>query len=539
MIATMMMLAQPPYAREGAANHVMQATDGPQVGTAPRTVHSGGRRETFAPSNNGEGSSQGQLTQNRNVTPSRFKVRNKPVPTFPNPYPAAALGNGPRGGPYFIMRWAEDWSDLGKPDANRSDLFDPLKFLPLRQDGSVYLTLSGETRARLNFTTNPRLREARAEEQYLIRNVVGADLHLGPSFRAFGEVASLAAFGSPGVDASPMQKNDLLVQQLFGEIVVPVGKTRISVRVGRQEFADGPPNIVHLRPAPNVYTSLDGVKFSVDTSRFRASLFDFKTVQLGRGAFDDPTNDRERFRGVSTSFVLPTFNAFGGKAKLFFDPLVWNHRNKDKRWGTTLATDDRNFYGARLWGAVGDATVDITALKQDGRFGDRKISAWGLFVNAGYLLNDGPWHPRVGAHFDYTSGGGAYGQGELNTFSFFYGSIPYFSWGNLIGPSNLMDISANIRATPLPKVSATLEYSMLRKANANDAIYTFLEAPMAGTQLVSSRKIGGLIKADIAWQASPHLIVSLKADFLSAGPALTRAGYASSTFFGPEIHFRF
>lgn len=496
-------------------------------------------RDTYAPNNNGGESSQSQLTQNRSVTPSRFNVRNQPVPTFASPYPAAALGQGPRAGPYFISRWAEDWSSLRTGTPGPHDVFDMLKFLPLSNDGTIYATFSGEQRARLNFTTNPRLRDAPAEEQYLLRNMVGADLHLGTHLRVFGELANGVAFGSPGVNASAQQDNGLIVQQLFVEASAPIGMSRLTIRYGRQEFMDGPPNVLHVRPAPNIYTSLDGLRVNVETPRFRASLFDFKTIALGRGAFDDPTNDAERFRGASTSFVVPRFNLFGGEAKLFFDPFVWNHRNSGKRWGSTTAIDDRNFYGARLWGTAGDATVDISVIRQDGSFGDRAISAWGVFANAGYLLDDGAWHPRIGGHLDYTSGGGAYTGGTLKTFSFFYGSIPYFSWGNLIGPSNLATITANMRFTPLPRVSVTTEFSLLRRANETDAVYNFLEAPLAGTQLVRGHTIGNIIKADIAWQANPHLIVGLKTDFLFAGSVLERAGYANSTYLGPEIQFRF
>lgn len=497
------------------------------------------QRQTFAPNNNGDDSSQGQLTQNRNVSPSRFNVRNKPVPSFPNPYPAAAQGNGPRAGPYFFSRWAEDWSSLRDRPPGKNDFFDPLKFIPLAGAGEVYLTLSGESRARLNFVTNPRLIDAPAEEQYLLRNIAGADLHLGRHVRVYGELANGAAFGSPGVDGSAMQQNDLVVQQLFAEATVPIGTAQIAMRLGRQEFMDGPPNVIHIRPAPNIYTSLDGVRVNVSTRRFRASLFNFKSVALGAGAFDDPTNDRERFRGVTTSFVLPQIDALGSKSKLFFDPFVWNHRNEDRRWGPVTATDDRNFYGARLWGTAGNATLDLSVIRQDGRFDNRPISAWGLFANGGYLLNDGAWHPRIGAHFDYTSGGGAYTGGTLKSFDFFYGSIPYFSWGNLIGPSNLADASVNVRFTPIPRVSVTTEYSMLRRVNQNDAVYNFLGSPFPRTQLVPGHSIGSLFKADIAWQANPHLLVALKMDFLIAGPVLESAGYANSTFFGPEVQFRF
>ena len=506
----------------------------PSAGTVQRP-----RRKTYTPTGSGEASSQEQLTQNRKAAPTRFLLRDRPVPIFPNPFPAAARGDGPRAGPFMYVRYAEDWSSLRDAGSGKRDLFDPLKFIPIADGGDVYLTLSGEHRSRLNYTTNPGLRDVKAQDQWLVRNVVGADLHVGSHFRAFGELNNSNAFGAPGVDASPMQRNDLLVQQLFAEVDAVVSDIALGLRIGRQEFMDGPPNVLHIRPAPDVYTSMDGVRLNVASSRARASLFSFKTVALGRKAFDDPTNDGERFRGVSTSFVLPAFKIGSADAKLFFDPFLWNHRQDERRWGSAVGRDDRNFYGARLWGTAGDATLDLSVIRQDGSFASRDISAWGVFANGGYLLSDGPLHPRIGAHVDYTSGGGAYGSGKLKSFQFFYGSIPYFSWGNLVGPTNLADVSVNMRVTPLSRVSVTAEASLLRRPSETDAVYTFLGTPFTGTQNVRGHDIGRLIKADVLWQVNPHLSAGIKTDFLFAGDVLNRAGLSSSTYFGSEIQFRF
>ncbi|MFT9216703.1 MAG: hypothetical protein ABF513_10610, partial [Acetobacter malorum] len=43
---------------------------------------------------------------------------------------------------YAVSRWAEDWSSL-RDKRNRIDWADPLKYIPLNNSGSIYLTLSG------------------------------------------------------------------------------------------------------------------------------------------------------------------------------------------------------------------------------------------------------------------------------------------------------------------------------------------------------------------------------------------------------------
>lgn len=68
-------------------------------------------------------------------------------------YPADAVGEGSVSGGYALSRWAEDWRRKADP-AQRDDPFDRLKYLPLDDDGDIYLTLSGEARVRVNYTTN-------------------------------------------------------------------------------------------------------------------------------------------------------------------------------------------------------------------------------------------------------------------------------------------------------------------------------------------------------------------------------------------------
>ncbi|ONF95770.1 hypothetical protein [Sphingomonas jeddahensis] len=54
-------------------------------------------------------------------------------------YPIAAAGEGATGKGYAQSRWAEDWRRMADP-ANRDDPIARLKFLPLDDDGDVYLT---------------------------------------------------------------------------------------------------------------------------------------------------------------------------------------------------------------------------------------------------------------------------------------------------------------------------------------------------------------------------------------------------------------
>ncbi|HEX8419315.1 MAG TPA: alginate export family protein [Sphingomonas sp.] len=482
-----------------------------------------------------DGDAEAMLTQNRVVAPTAAPAI-PPVPAVATRYPAPAAGLGPRVGRYFQSRWAEDWSGLrDRPDAAPRDLFDPVKYIPIAGDGAIYATLSGENRVRLNYVTDPGLRRGRDQDQFLVRTVIGADLHLGRHLRVFGEVNSAQVFGANPLAITPNQRNALVVQQIFAEARGTIGDTLLGARVGRQEFMDGPPILINARPAPNVYSVLDGVRLSINGATARATLFSFDTVTLGLRTLDDPTNRDEGIDGATTSFVIPPI----GAARLFFDPFVFRYHKTAQRWGPTVGRERRAFYGARVWGTIGDGSIDITALGQGGSFAGRDIDAKAVFANFGYLLDKGALHPRVGLHVDITSGGGAYGTGPLRNFNYFYAPAPYFSWGVFFGPTNLKTFAPNFRITPAKGLSLTTEVEWLRRSNEFDAVYNNAGSPYAGTQRVRGKDVGTLLRADLRWEIGKHLTGAIWAEHLRAGSVLTRAGFGNTNYIGVESAFRF
>lgn len=445
-------------------------------------------------------------------------------------YPGSALGLGPRVGPFMYIRWAEDWSDPSKAPS--------YKHIQLGGNPESYLTLSGEGRLRMNYTAHPGLTPAAdGQDQWLLRGVVGVDAHLGSHFRAFGEVNSSTVFGhNPGAK-SAQQDNDALVQQLFGEVHGQTDTADYAVRVGRQEFMDGPPAILHIRPSPNVYTTMDGISAAMNWSRFRLNAFSFKTIVLTRGGFDDSSRDGGRFSGVSTSFaaIRP---AKPGDDALFVDPFAWQLKRDNKPWGARVADERRDIYGIRFWGNAGAGRYDASLIRQEGSFGESRISAWGFFSN-GSLTLPGALKPQIGFHADYASGGGGFTDGTLKDFSFFYGSIPYFSWGSLVGPTNLATIAPTLRLSLSKSVQLGFEYEPLRRVSESDAVYTSQEGVYARTQTVPGKDIGALLRADLQWQANDYVQAGIRTEYLSAGDVLERAGYGSTFFVLLETQIRF
>ena len=452
-------------------------------------------------------------------------------------YPSNAIGEGASPGGYNLSRWAEDWRVMRDP-AERDDLFDRLKFLPLSAGKEVYLTLSGEARLRINHTTNPNLREARAQRQDIRRFVGGADLHLGSHLRVYGE---LAHGGISGVElgAPPATlRNDIVVQQAFVEGNATVGDVALGVRYGRQEFTDGPNLLVSQRDNNTIRYTLNGWRAWGRGPKMRIDTFDLRPTQYGDlGTDDDVIDPERRFSGLTMGFALPT--RWLGGSKLYLDPFLWRRRNRVGTWGGRVGPATRHYFGARLWGEVGRMTIDWSANHQWGHFIDQRTDAWQIFLAQTYRLGSSRSAPRMGFHADYASGGGGYGDGKLRNAYAPFGNNIYYSYALFLTPSNLIAIAPNLTVSLTRRLRVTAEYQLAWRDSVTDAVYRASGQPFAGTQNVRSAKIGDVARLQLVWSITPRLSFTGRYEHFAAGPALTKAGYSSSDFLAGWISIRF
>src|SRR5262245_42122828 len=130
----------------------------------------------------------GQATQPAPVDPAESILSADTPQAAPNPKPP----------PYTLLRFNEDYRYLADP-ANRTDLFDPLKYIPLSAtDRNSYLSLSGEIRERFEVFSNPDfgVPGTPPHDSYLLQRItLGADLHLNDRVRFFVQGISSFQWG--------------------------------------------------------------------------------------------------------------------------------------------------------------------------------------------------------------------------------------------------------------------------------------------------------------------------------------------------------
>jgi hypothetical protein len=451
------------------------------------------------------------------------------APAAFDPYPLSAAGWGPEAGNgLFFSRWAEDWS--GTRAAGEAS---PLKAMPL--GGEASLTLSAEIRLRYDTFDNGQLTPGHDYQQGLLRSVLGAELRLNPDLRLYGEIGTGQVEGGSSTVPATFQ-NDASLQQLFIDARRHVGPALVGAMVGRQEFADGPRQLISLSDGPNLHRTWNGVRLYAHGPRWRLGAFDLSATRLEPGFFDEEIDDTERLRGLNASFIL---RPGPRDSNIYLDPF-WIHSDNDTyRSGGSSGNDDRDTFGARLWGRQGDLRFDWTLARQTGDFTDGDIEAWGLFAVQSLSLSDKGWKPRLTSHIDVASGGGADESGTRKGFNQLYASSSYLGEGRFLSLSNLLLIAPGISASPTPKTNLSIEYGFARRLSEDDAVYAGGMRPYPGTQNVPGHEIGGLLRIAASWSVTEQVTLLLNYEHLAAGDILKRAHLPSGSYGYLGATFRF
>ncbi len=456
------------------------------------------------------------------------------------PYPPLADGDGHVTNRYATARWAENWTDLSDP-ARRSSPIDGLKHIALSDD--VYVSFSGEVRARMNFTSNPGLKEGEHQRQDILRVVGGADVHVGSHLRFFGEVAHASTtghnVGTPAANAA----NDLVLQQAFAEATAQIGPADMGLRYGRQEFFDGSNLLVAQRDNNAIPYTLNGVRAWARLSKARIDAFDLKPTKYGSEALGDDHIDHDvRFSGVTAGFTVP--KSALGSSELFVDPFLWRLRQRSVTWLDSTAREERNYAGAHVWGKVGEAKLDWVVDYQWGAYGNRDIRAWQAMFNQTVATGLGEFLPQAGFAFNYASGGGGKtadisAPGPLRNAISPYGANTPFAHHLFLSATNIVALAPKIEIRPAGNVRVQAEYEFVWRDNVHDAIYRSSARALSGTANNQARKTGELPRVQLQWAITPRISLTSRYEHVFAGPGLTKAGYGDSDFLATWVSLRF
>ncbi len=467
-------------------------------------------------------------------------------------------GGSPAGfGPvarYGTDRSREDWSYLRNP-ALGDDIFDPLKFIPLTADKSIYLTLSADERLKNWFENRPFLGQQKPADsgRFTVRGIYGADLHLGDYVRAYGELVNGDAAGWAGYGYNSTYRTRLDVQQLYAELMLPLAGARTGIVAGRQEFLDAPNYVLFARETPDVPLSWNGVRGYAIWPRVRMDVFDFvQTNTVPPQLFHDNENWNARLFGAYESWAVPDFTLFGRPGHVFLDFFYLGYLlgGTPAAIATTTSTKSgstlRDNYGTRLWGKAGSIEFSLGGIYQGGQFrygrstATRDVEAYSINGVAGYRLYGVPANPLIALQADVYSGGDYLkSAGSVRTYLAPYNpQTNYLDTTTYLAPSNLVDVGPTMEFTTSRYTVLRLKVPVFWRDTTDDAvygssrIYTFRGKNDGGF-------VGTIPQASLAWRITRHLTWTNDLARFLGSDALHRAGAADGTYYLSTIDYRF
>nr|WP_242501368.1 alginate export family protein [Komagataeibacter xylinus] len=464
-----------------------------------------------------------------------------------------AAGFGPVGR-YGVSPWAEDWSNLRDPKKH-DDLFDALKYIPLTRSGNVWISFSGETRLRNWFETRPALGTQKPNDsgRFGVRNLYGADLHIGEHLRFFGQLVNADAGGWGGYGYGSTYRKRLDAQQAFVEVKWNMLGAKSGFMFGRQQFLDAPSYMLYARETPNVPLSWDGFRAYMVWQRIRIDAWDFvQTDDSDRRMFHDVENYASRLYGFNATWAPPDFTFMGQKGYSFVDAFYIGYKLNGSAGaivgpkGAVNGSDTRNNFGMRWHGIAGPIEFSVGGIWQGGVFRNasnnapRGVSAYAINSTVGYRLPDQSLHTFAGIQTDVYSGGNASKSGgTVGTYlSPFNPQTNYLDTTTYMTGSNLISFAPLVRITPFKSVSIQFKYPLFWRDSVNDPVYKSSGYyKFAGN--FRGRFVGMAPQVSVAWQINTHLSWTQYVSRFMTSRALNEAGGASGTYYQSNLVFRF
>lgn len=432
----------------------------------------------------------------------------------------------------------EDYDYLKDPLKNpyQEGFADALKYIPLDKQRSIYLTLGGQYRPRIEHFTN---KDYTPEDEtfYSQRLDVHAKLNFGEHIYVFGELYH----GYTSNEEQFVESDELDFHQAFIGVDVPVGEQgQFSFRFGRQELTLGASRLVGNREGPNIRRSFDLGKAVFSIKETYLAVFYGKEVSPQFMAFDNAFNlfDTEATNpalwGAGIEFPIKGLNGANVIYYLGFEA-------KEAGFSDVFGKEVRHSIGLRRYGSVGKRiTYNTELIFQFGDLGGSNIAAFNLETDWKYKLINTKWKPIIGLKFDRSTGDQAIGDGEVNTFNPLFVNPAIYSLAGVNTPANLTSFHPNLTVFPFKDFSIFMDYALFYRTSIDDGLYApprFQNRPASG---LTEKHIGDAFGIQINYEFNRNISFDLRSTYFIPGKFIKASGEAESTFyFAPTLSFSF
>lgn len=429
-----------------------------------------------------------------------------------------------------VLRQNENWSGLkGQDAATTGDIFDPIKHVTLSEDGDVYASFGGQARFRYEDWSAFGFNDVNDDTYFLTRLRFHGDVHFGENFRVFAEGKSAQATdrnlpgGRRGLDM-----DTLALQQAFADIVIPLEDAKITLRTGRQMFVFGKQRLVSPLDWSNTMRAWDGFSGVITTGNLTINGFWTQFVPVDKSGHNESNGD-EQFYGV-----YATAKSLGAGVNADF---YWLARDRG------FIADERDTFGARLFGNVGETAFDydVEAAYQSGTSGTSDVDAYMIGAQLGYALKDTPGKPRFFIGFDLGSGDDNPADSSVNTFDQMYPlGHAYLGFIDVVGRQNIIDYNAGFSVKPIDKMTVIVTGHIFRRHESNDALYNAGGGVVRAGGGSNDKGVGSEIDLLVKYALDRHTVIIAGYSHFFAGDFIGQTGTSDDIdFFYTGVQFTF
>lgn len=432
-----------------------------------------------------------------------------------------------------IERYSEDWSWLADPANPKGDWADLLKYIPLSDDGAIYLTTGIEARSRYEGYENVNWGASPNDSYVWNRLMPYADLHVG-KVRLFA-MPILSAISGTDRPKRAADATGIDMLQAFVDVDIAISRSdSLRLSAGRKLVSLGSGRFIDRRYGTGVPLPFDGFEAILTGKTRRFTGFYLQPVDTKLRHFNDRRSRDKAVWGLYATQWLDAKHLNG------FDAYYIGLRDRkavfDQGSGKQLA----HTFGARIFGDNGAWYWNLEAAYQRGRFAGHRSEAWGAGFETGYRFRDTLLRPEVALTADIVSGDADPDDSKLGTLNPLFPNGKYFGALSPIGPRNLIHVRPSTTIHPHKDVALSLTGVGYWRQSIHDGIYAIPGLLVRSGKDSDARFIGKAIELAISWQASPKLNLTASLSAFDPGQFIDETGQAKTIkMFGAQTTFRF
>ncbi len=475
------------------------------------------------------------LNRQRCDTPSRGRVLAAwlPIACMPSVSEAQVRTDIDRAPTLTIERHLEDWSYLAGSNARKGRWPERSKYVPLGEDGAVYLTTGLEARSRYERYAHVNWGSAPDDAYVWHRLMPYADLHVGPA-RVFAQPIVSGISGARRRPRYPTDTTGADLLQVFVAFETDVAdEVSLAVSAGRKLTTLGAGRFINPRYGPGVPQAYDGVDLAVTGRTRQVTVVYFRPVDTRPGHFNDHASRQKATWGAYATQWL------GGGRSSGVDAYYLGFRDRGAVFDQGTGRHVVHTFGTRVFADTGAWFGNVEGAIQKGAFAGRPSSAWGMAGEIGHRLAR-PLKPELKLAADVLSGDGDRDDPRLGTFNPLFPNGKYLGALTPVGPRNLIHVRPAVAIQPRADMRISLTAAAFWRQSLEDGVYAIPGVVLRGGDGSDARFIGKQFELASAWQITPELNLSASASVFQPGRFIRDTGPARPIrMVGAMANFRF